>query len=156
MIIASITPRLDYSQGERWYNNLKSIDDLHKPDMDGIGFQSLLTTEMLCTDCVQDELLGVTETKSAGFMPAWIHYTTDINETFGEFAKEDSQMFMTLNRRYESNPTGKLMDLTTYVDPTKFNHIFADTQLDAQNFWVQLGIRAEYRRIMSSKLIPYA
>ena len=67
MIIASLTSRLDYSQGERWYNNLKSIDDLHKPDMDGIGFQSLLTTEMLCTDCVQDELLGVTETKSDGF-----------------------------------------------------------------------------------------
>ena len=41
--LVSITPRLDYAQGNKWYMNLKTIDDLHKPALDGIGFQELIT-----------------------------------------------------------------------------------------------------------------
>ena len=41
--IVSITPRLDYSQGNDWYTNLKTWNDLHKPALDQIGFQDLLT-----------------------------------------------------------------------------------------------------------------
>ena len=46
MGIMSITPRLDYAQGNKWYMNLKTIDDLHKPALDGIGFQELITEQM--------------------------------------------------------------------------------------------------------------
>ena len=50
---------------------------------------------------------------------------------------------MTLNRRYERNikANGKpeIKDLTTYIDPSKFNHIFAQTSLDAMNFWTQIS-----------------
>ena len=45
MGIASITPRVDYGDGEDWDNYLETLDDLHKPQMDGIGFQDLLTRE---------------------------------------------------------------------------------------------------------------
>jgi hypothetical protein len=62
---------------------------------------------------------------------------------------------MTLNRRYtKNNSTGEIEDLTTYIDPTKFNQIFAQTQLDAQNFWVQISKRITARRKMSAKIIP--
>ena len=44
--------------------------------------------------------------------------------------------------------------ITTYIDPEKYNYIFADTSLDAMNFWVQLGIGAKVRRKMSAKVIP--
>ena len=47
-----------------------------------------------------------------------------------------------------------IQDLTTYIDPAKYNYIFADTSLDAKNFWVQLGIEAKVRRKMSAKVIP--
>ena len=66
-------------------------------------------------------------------------------------------MFMTLNRRYEAtNETGKqgIKDITTYVDPSKFNHIFADTNLDSQNFWTQISVNNTARRKMSAKVIP--
>ena len=43
--IVSITPRLDYSQGNDWYTNLKTWNDLHKPALDQIGFQDLLTEQ---------------------------------------------------------------------------------------------------------------
>ena len=71
-------------------------------------------------------------------------------------------MYMTLNRRYEykkpllAHQKGiqGIIDLTTYVDPTKYNYSFADTTLDAQNFWVQIGMRIFSRRVMSAKIIP--
>ena len=39
--LASITPRVDYSQGNDWDNDLDNMDDLHKPQLDGIGYQDL-------------------------------------------------------------------------------------------------------------------
>ena len=45
----SLTPRLDYTQGKQWDVNLKSIDDMHKPALDGIGFQDL-SAELLLAD----------------------------------------------------------------------------------------------------------
>ena len=34
---------------------------------------------------------------------------------------------MVLNRRYDKTSTGALKDGTTYIDPAKFNNIFAET-----------------------------
>ena len=44
--LVSLTPRVDYSQGNRWDTDLKTLDDLHKPALDGIGFQDLTTNKM--------------------------------------------------------------------------------------------------------------
>ena len=41
--IVSLTPRVDYSQGNDWHINLKTMDDFHKPALDQIGFQELIT-----------------------------------------------------------------------------------------------------------------
>ena len=63
---------------------------------------------------------------------------------------------MVLNRNYSGagEATVGITDLTTYIDPSKFNYIFADTSLDAMNFWVQIGVSAKVRRVMSAKQIP--
>ena len=82
---------------------------------------------------------------------------TNYNKTFGNFAIKNNEMFMTLNRNYEYKNEGggtRIKDLTTYIDPTKFNYAFADTNLDAQNFWVQIASKIEARRVMSAKIIP--
>ena len=96
--------------------------------------------------------------KSAGKQPAWIHYTTNVNRTFGNFAENNSMMFMSLNRKYGSgiDITGFpcIDDLTTYIDPRKYNNSFADERLDAQNFWVQIACDITARRLMSASLIP--
>ena len=39
----SHTPRIDYSQGNKWWTRLESMDDFHKPTLDAIGFQELIT-----------------------------------------------------------------------------------------------------------------
>lgn len=157
MGIFSITPRIDYSQGNNWDMNLKTLDDFHKPALDQIGFQDLLTDQMAWWDTEIESDNSLTY-KSAGKQPAWLNYQTSYNKTFGSFAIEEEEMFMTFNRRYESNPpteawTG-ITDLTTYIDPKKFNYIFADTRRDAQNYWVQIAVDIHARRQMSAKVMP--
>ena len=133
------------------------MDDFHKPALDEIGFQDLITDQMAWFDTAI-ESDGTQVFQSAGKQPAWINYMTNVNVIRGNFAVKDQQMFMTLNRRYEvgKNENGvlKITDLTTYIDPSKFNHIFADARLDAQNFWTQIGVDMTVRRKMSSKVIP--
>ena len=154
--IASITPRVDYSQGNKWDVNLKTMNDLHKPALDEIGFQDLITDQMAWFDT---PLSGPNSPlfKSAGKQPAWINYMTNVNQTRGQFAVGDDDnvgsMFMTLNRKYEAGPNG-IEDLTTYIDPSKYNSIFAEEQLTAQNFWVQISNKIFARRKMSAKVIP--
>lgn len=150
--IISLTPRIDYSQGNSWDMNLKTLDDLHKPGLDQIGFQDLMTEQMAWWDVYSNN--GTWTFRSAGKQPAWLNYMTDTNVTRGNFAIATNQMFMTLNRRYEYVPGTGIGDLTTYIDPGKFNFIFAQTSLDSQNFWVQIGCNITARRKMSAKIMP--
>lgn len=154
MGIVSITPRIEYSQGNDWTVNLKTYDDFHKPALDAIGFQDLITEQLLWTDTTLNSATGAITTKSLGKQPAWINYMTAVNKVYGAFAEENNSMFMVLNRRYAKASDGTLLDGTTYIDPTKFNHIFAETALDSQNFWVQISCDITARRKMSAKVIP--
>lgn len=147
--IVSITPRLDYSQGNNWdMEELDNLDNLHKPGLDVIGYQNLM----------QYTLCGWAN-GSVGKQPAWINYMTSLNECHGDFAEESKAMYMTLNRRYENiydrtKKEFRISDLTTYINPAKFNYAFADTTIESQNMWVQIGCDIEARRKMSAKQIP--
>lgn len=153
MCICSITPRIDYGQGNTWDTYLETMDDWHKPALDGIGYQDSLNGERAWwTDYVTaDPDLKRT---SAGKTVAWINYMTNVNRTFGNFAPGMSESFMVLNRNYSIGTNKQIEDLTTYIDPVKFNYIFADTDLDAMNFWVQTKFDIKLRRLISAKQIP--
>lgn len=154
MGIVSITPRIDYSQNRAWWcMNLKTMDDLHKPGLDGIGFQDLLTSQM-CWEATEfrpgtNEPLAI----AVGKQPAWINYQTAVNELHGEFCDRDKLGWMCLDRAYQENGSGQ-WDFTTYIDPRKYNYPFAYKELDAQNFWLQLGTSIQARRKMSAKVMP--
>lgn len=152
--IVSLTPRIDYSQGNRWDIHLETMNDLHKPALDQIGFQELITEQMAWWDTHYSTVSGLWEQRSAGKQPAWLNYMTNYNRTYGNFAIEEKEMFMTLNRRYEPESGNYIKDLTTYIDPSKYNFIFAETNLDAQNFWTQIAVDITARRKMSAKTIP--
>ena len=84
---------------------------------------------------------------------------TNYNKPYGNFAIEDNEMFMTLNRRFEPNNyydagASSIKDATSYIDPSKFNFIFAQTSLDSQNYWVQIAQQTTARRKMSAKVMP--
>lgn len=154
--IASITPRICYSQGNDWdMTELESIDDLHKPAMDGIGFQDLSMEQMAWWSSVINQRTGIVTKKAVGKQTAWINYQTAVDKCYGDFAKQDGYAFMVLNRNYEMGETaGTVKDITTYIDPSKYNYAFAYTDLAAQNFWVQIHSNIIARRKMGAQQIP--
>lgn len=141
--ITSLTPRVDYFQGNEWDNYLLTLDDLHKPQLDGIGFQDRLYRSVNANTPYEQS------GKSIGKQPAWIEYMTNVNKTYGNFALVENEGWMCLNRIF-----GDIKTYTTYIFPHLYNNIFADTDITAQNFWIQIAFNTEPRRVMSAKVIP--
>ena len=156
MALSSYVPRVDYSQGNKWWTRLETMDDLHKPNLDAIGFQELITDEFCAIDTVSPP--GGTPTYHAvGKQVSWQEYMTDVNETYGDFAVGGSLDWMAFNRVYEYEVTsgiGQLTNATTYIDPTMFNVAFANAELSAKNLWSQIAFNVTARRVMSAKQIP--
>jgi hypothetical protein len=156
MGIVSITPRLDYSQGNRWFYRLDTMNDMHKPELDGIGFQDLITDELIAWNTETGTApTGTTTYKSIGKQLAWTEYTTNVNQLHGNFCTGKNEEYMSLDRAYEAQEgTTNIKDATTYIDPRKYSKNFATTDLAAQHFWVQIGVGLKMNRIMQSKQIP--
>lgn len=149
--IVSITPYVDYAYTYDWDNDLDTIDDLHKPALDGIGFQDLRAKRFAWW---MDKDITV------GKQPAWIEYMTNTNKVYGNFAINGNEGFMCLTKWYEPifKENGSLeprdINASSYIEPDMFNYVFADTSIESQNFWVQIGVGMEARRVMSAKQIP--
>lgn len=157
MGLIAITPMIDYSQGNDFDLNLQTIDDLHKPALDGIGYQDLIQEQMVGETSTYNGGSSISKLKhmAANKTVAWIDYMTNYNRTYGDFAAGEALDFMVLNRRYEVSSNNTIEDLTTYIDPQKYIEIFADTSIDSQNFWVQTVIQATRRGNYSAKQIPF-
>lgn len=145
--IASITPNVDYSQGNDWdMMQLKTMDDLHKPQLDGIGYQDLLSNQMNGRANTNDAI---------GKQPAWLNYMTDVNKTYGDFAAGETESYMVLNRVYDVNEeTGEIANPSTYISPKDYTYIFATNTDTNRDFWVQIGKKIIARRVMSAAQIP--
>lgn len=156
MGLIAITPLIDYSQGNDFDLNLQTIDDLHKPALDGIGYQDLIQEQMVGETSVYANGATINNLNhlAANKTLAWIDYMTNYNRTFGDFAAGEALDFMVLNRRYDVKGN-QIKDLTTYIDPQKHIEIFADTSIDSQNFWVQTVVNATRRGNYSAKQIPF-
>lgn len=157
MGLMAITPMVDYSQGNDFDLNLQTIDDLHKPALDGIGYQDLIQEQMVGETSIYEGGGNINNIKhlAANKTVAWIDYMTNYNRTYGDFAVGEALDFMVLNRRYEVGSNNTIEDLTTYIDPQKYIEIFADTSIDSQNFWVQTVVQATRRGNYSAKQIPF-
>ena len=79
------------------------------------------------------------------------------NKKADTFAENGNESFMVLNRIFEPKNgdfSNNEIDNTSYIDPSKYNYIFAETTTESQNFWIQIGFGIESRRVMSAKQIP--
>lgn len=145
MGIASITPLVDYSQGNDWDNWLETMDDLHKPQLDGIGYQDLM----------ENKMHGLAKPSLAiGKQPAWLDYMTNFNKTFADFAAGEQESYMVLNRIYNVDNEGNITNSTTYINPKDYTYIFATNTETNRDFWVQIGCGVIARRVMSAAQIP--
>lgn len=153
MVINSFTPRTTYCENEMWWNDLESMDDLHKPDMDGIAFQNLSGGWFAGWSDEVDSNGNVTH-EVIGKQPSWTEYTTAVNETHGSFVAGGELEHMVFNRSYQGDSNAKIENATSYIDPTEFNVVFADQRLSTLPFWVQIGLNLTSRRKMSANQIP--
>lgn len=150
MGIVSITPRIDYAYGNKWYmTELNSMDDLHKPALDGIGWQDLLAERQCWTGTHIDNQGGLIK-EAIGKQPAWLNYMTAVNEVHGDFADNRKAGYMVLKKEYfgVNNP------YSSYINPTLYNYAFAISDVYAQNFWLQIAVDCIARRKISAKQIP--
>lgn len=152
MGLVAITPMVDYSQGNDFDLNLFTMDDLHKPALDGIGYQDLMNEQRAWWAASQGGIVIVDTTP--GKSVAWVDYMTNFNKTFGNFAVGESEDFMVLNRNYEKDDNNGISNGSTYINPQEHIDIFADTALDSQNFWVQTACEITRRGNYSAKQIP--
>lgn len=145
--ITSITPNVDYSQGNDWdMMQLKTMDDLHKPQLDGIGYQDLLSQQMHGRTLLNEAI---------GKQPAWLNYMTDVNKTYADFAAGEAESYMVLNRVYDvDEKTGQITNPSTYISPKDYTYIFATNADTNRDFWVQIGKKIIARRVMSAAQIP--
>lgn len=156
--IASIIPYVDYSQGNDWeIAQIKTLEDLHKPEFDGIGFQDL-PTEWLAWWDRQLSTNGA-KTYSLGKQPAWIQYMTNVNKVFGDFGRKNNAEGMVITRNYQPvdtyvEGTSNIKDATTYIRPSNYNYLFAGSSLDDQPFWMQIHFDILARRKMSAAIMP--
>lgn len=154
MILCKITPRIVYNQGNDWTTNLKSLEDLHKPALDKIGYQNLSTDTMCAFETIANPTNTIT-TRSAGKQPAWQWYRTSYDDALGLMAYEENYKVFGREYDYEMiDENYRIKDLTTYIDPEKFNDVFALQSLDSMNFDVQVGMDSTLTLAMSEEVIP--
>lgn len=154
MVLAHIVPKLDYSQGNDWDGDLKTMEDLHNPNKDKIGYQSLLTDWMATWDTKIQANSNLVRYQ-VGKQLSWTQYQTNYNECYGEFADQQSEGWMVNNRNYEYDSlTRRMTDATAYIDPAKWNDIFAVTNRSAMNYRMQYYIGAKVEILMSANQIP--
>jgi len=152
--IVSITPRINYTQGNAFYlTDVESLQDIHVPALDGIAFQNLIGERLHAGSTRVNDDGTIEERPVIGKIPAWLEYMTAVDKAYGDFAETGGDGYMILQRDYNLE-NGEITDATTYIDPAKFNYAFAYTKRDAQNFWVQIRSDIKARRLMSGKQIP--
>lgn len=148
-----IVPNIIYSQGNDPDDDILTMDDIHQPDLDGIGYQDMVTEYFAAADTVRDPD-GTPHYRSVGKQPAWLNYMTDVDEAFGDFAIRNNKMSMTLNRNYTYDKNGEIKDATTYIDPSKYNYMWAGVARNDMHFDVSVGMKITARRKLSTRQMP--
>ncbi len=144
--IASITPNVDYSEGNDWDDNLDNMQQLHLPEFDGIGYEDIKIRQLAYW--AKDEV-------AYGKTTAWQNYMTNYNKVYGGFAIPNNMAHMVLNRYVDTGEyNNDQANTSSYINPEAYNYTFAVQGLDAQNFQVQIGWGIKARRKMSARQIP--
>ena len=76
---------VDYSQGNEWdMMDIDTMDDWHKPALDGIGYQDSLAVNRAWWS-MEIESNVTYKSPSPGKTVAWINYMTNYNKTYRDW-----------------------------------------------------------------------
>ena len=122
-----------------------------KPALDGIGYQDSLNQYRAWWTAETQVDSSITNT-AAGKTVAWIDYMTNFNKTFGNFAAGESEDFMVMNRNYERDEEDDslISDLSTYIDPSKYNQILMGLYMLIGRYFCLLLLHFRFLNILMS------
>lgn len=165
MVLASISPRVDYSQFMDRYALFTKLSDEFRPEYNGIGLQDVLVSDLnvdysSITSTV-GQVAGSVDpvTSSVGKQPAWIEYMTDVNRVRGTFCTTEKSWVLCRDMRNDPNSPGlgpgSNLNASAYILPHVWNQPFALNSLADQNFLVQFYIKDIVRSSVLKRLRPY-
>ena len=144
--IVSITPIVDYSEGNDFDMSIDNFGELHIPEMDGIGYEDIKTRQVA---------YWADDNASYAKTTAWQNYMTNYNKVYADFAINGDMAHMCLNRYFDTGEyNNNQANTSTYINPSMYNYMFAVRDLTAMNFQVQIGWGIQARRKMSARQIP--
>lgn len=165
MAIASIVPRVDYSQRlERW-TNYRNISDEFRPEYNGIGLQDVLVSDLCASyssfdgDRLAGELTSDPTKASVGKQPAWIEYMSAVSQVRGTFCNTEQDWVLTRNFTPQSGALppdiATALDASAYVLPHQWNQAFAEQQVASENFLCQFFIKDFVRSSVAKRIMPH-
>lgn len=177
MCIATLVPRVSYCEGVAPYLFKSDLMDVHSPQLERIGFQLLPEGYATYQPQYTYQLDSSGKPVSAnfnfrnrmgsgyGFQPAWTEYRTALDRSCGEFGNHGDLAYWVLNRHFsgvykqsgESAPTplyASYENYSSYVFPHLFTYPFADQNVNAENFLVQVAFDVKAGRPVGKMVMP--
>lgn len=168
--IVTIIPNVVYSQGIEQEVLATKFMDKYNPEFANENFVTLSKPLFAALPTVTTNQAGSPPVYTTGFnydntfwtttfgrTTSWWHYQTDVNRAYGDVSAEGPLSTWVLSRNFydrtdpsSSNILSNKVVNTTYVFPHHFNYAFADASDTAQNFILQFGVDANFKRLMPS------
>lgn len=164
MVLASITPRVDYYQNLERYTMYTDIADEFRPEYNGIGLQDVLASDLnadFSTFGPSRPVAGTADDptkESFGKQPAWIEYMTAVNKIRGTFCSTEKSWVLArdfLVNRFDSDLSpAENTNTSAYILPGQWNQPFALQADSDQNFLCQFKITDVVRSSVLKRLLP--
>jgi len=165
MVLASITPRVDYFQFADRYPFYGKLSDEFRPEFNGIGLQDVLGADLnyswynpatdVAAQVISYDASVDPRAVSLGKQPAWIEYMTRVNKIRGTFCTTENSWVLSKNLWDRSNTFDPAtINPPYYVYPSDWNQPFALQDATAQNFLAQFFIRHFVRSTVQKRLLP--
>lgn len=171
----SLVPYVNYSQGFELETMKTKFADVYDPLFKQIGFQDVSRYELSSLPQINNlrsitlndipELQSCVPNTSVGKRIAWSEYMDVLGRTHGQFAAGGSLDYWAFNRVYTQEVNNDELpyyariyggfNTSTYVRPSDWNYLFADTSNRAENFRVEIGWNIKARRPISKRLMPH-
>lgn len=174
MVIATLVPNVDYTQGLDYEVSKVDFADDYVPEFSQLGFQSVplsrysflpsFTGAGVGPDfdpVIQADMLDPLST-SVGKQVAWLEEMTDVNRNFGEFDWNGLYNYWVLNRRYSllgqhSTSLSAVQFqpvVTQYINPLEYQYPFVMQTIADPNWFLQVGLRIKAVRPIGKRYMP--
>lgn len=171
VVVASVTPLIDYGQGFDPEITHLSFNDDFTPQLQGMSFESVPLGFYTALPSIQvnNEVgfnfnfpdLSIEQGKNV----KWMHYRTDVSRVYGEFTPLFGEyQDMVLSRRYTqwgylleddvAAGTSLFTDIGPYVNPLEYNGVFSNNSIYEEPWSLHVSFNVRAKRPILKRIKP--